>query len=285
VWDYAFDLANARNVTVVWAAGNDALFTALDPSKRGDRSIKVSAVDTELIRADFSNYGNFADQNIAESTISAPGVNIFGACPYNDYIPLDWGAGTSFAAPIVTGAVALMKSIDPTLSTAEIIQILRDTGKPIDSNPEIGKLLQIKDALLKVKENFVSMDDLMSDHCRFEGLWMSTQLLQKTNAGQPTGEYIRLYFQVDSESAGQVIYYEQSVKKDFTAPLSIQWEQDKIVLTQTEKATCPEADNKYVVATYFCTPDEQQLVQCYHESQFGQAQPYYLRKVNQRADD
>ncbi len=285
VWDYAFDLANARNVTVVWAAGNDALFTALDPSKRGDRSIKVSAVDTELKRADFSNYGNFADQNIAESTISAPGVNIFGACPYNDYIPLDWGAGTSFAAPIVTGAVALMKSIDPTLSTAEIIQILRDTGKPIDSNPEIGKLLQIKDALLKVKENFVSMDDLMSDHSRFEGLWMSTQLLQKTNAGQPTGEYIRLYFQVDSESAGQVIYYEQSVKKDFTAPLSIQWKQDKIVLTQTEKATCPEADNKYVVATYFCTPDEQQLVQCYHESQFGQAQPYYLRKVNQRADD
>ena len=287
VWDYAFDLANARNVTVVWAAGNENLFTALDPSKRGDRSIKVSAVDTNLQKAGFSNYGNFEEQNVAESTISAPGVNIFGACPYNDYIPLEWGQGTSFSAPIVTGAVALMKSLDPNLTTPDIIQILRETGKPIDSNPEIGKLLQIKDALLRVQNNddYARMDEIQDDHSQFEGLWQSTQLLHKTTGGNMTDEMLRLYFQIDSESSGQIIYYEETSKLDFTAPISIQWEQDKVVLTQLQEATNPNAENKYVVATYFCTPDEDQKVQCYHSSQYGTATPYYLRKVTERNDD
>ena len=287
VWDYAFDLANARNVTVVWAAGNENLFTALDPSKRGDRSIKVSAVDTNLQKAGFSNYGNFEEQNVAESTISAPGVNIFGACPYNDYIPLEWGQGTSFSAPIVTGAVALMKSLDPNLSTPDIIQILRETGKPIDSNPEIGKLLQIKDALLRVQNNddYARMDEIQDDHSQFQGLWQSTQLLRKTTGGNLTDEMLRLYFQIDSESSGQIIYYEETSKLDFTAPISIQWEQDKVVLTQLQEATNPNAENKYVVATYFCTPDEDQKVQCYHSSQYGTATPYYLRKVTERNDD
>ena len=287
VWDYAFDLANARNVTVVWAAGNENLFTALDPSKRGDRSIKVSAVDTNLQKAGFSNYGNFEEQNVAESTISAPGVNIFGACPYNDYIPLEWGQGTSFSAPIVTGAVALMKSLDPNLTTPDIIQILRETGKPIDSNPEIGKLLQIKDALLRVQNNddYARMDEIQDDHSQFEGLWQSTQLLHKTTGGNMTDEMLRLYFQIDSETSGQIIYYEESTQLDFTAPISIQWEQDKVVLTQLQEATNPNAQNKYVVATYFCTPDEDQKVQCYHSSQYGTATPYYLRKVTERNDD
>jgi len=287
VWDYAFDLANARNVTVVWAAGNENLFTALDPSKRGDRSIKVSAVDTNLQKAGFSNYGNFEEQNVEESTISAPGVNIFGACPYNDYIPLEWGQGTSFSAPIVTGAVALMKSLDPNLTTPDIIQILRETGKPIDSNPEIGKLLQIKDALLKVQNNddYARMDEIQNDHSQFQGLWQSTQLLHKTTGGNMTDEMLRLYFQIDSESSGQIIYYEESTQLDFTAPISIQWEEDKVVLTQLQEATNPNAQNKYVVATYFCTPDEEQKVQCYHSSQYGTANPYYLRKVTERNDD
>ncbi|MBR1449353.1 MAG: S8 family serine peptidase [Prevotella sp.] len=287
VWDYAFDLANARNVTVVWAAGNENLYTALDPSKRGDRSIKVSAVDTNLQKASFSNFGNFEEHNVEESTISAPGVNIFGACPYNDYIPLEWGMGTSFSAPIVTGAVALMKSLNPDLSTPDIIQILRETGKPIDSNPEIGKLLQIKDALLRVQngDEYANMEEIQNDHSQFLGLWESTQTLHKTSNGQATDEMIRLYFKITSESGGQIIYHEESTNLDFPAPLSIQWEQDKIVLTQTAQANNPNAGNHYVVATYFCTPGEDQRAECYHSSQYGTTTPYYLRKVNQSTDD
>lgn len=149
VWEYVARLANDRNVTIVWAAGNEDIFAALDPSKRGDATIKVSAVDQRLKKADFSNYGNFPEKHIEESTVSAPGVNIFGAMPYNSY---NIGPGTSFAAPIVTGTVALMKSLKPDITTRQIIDILKSTGKPVQGDNSIGNLIQIKDALVKVKE-------------------------------------------------------------------------------------------------------------------------------------
>jgi subtilisin family serine protease len=287
VWNYAFDLANARNVTIVWAAGNEALFTALDPSKRGDRSIKVSAVDTNLRKAEFSNYGNFPDQDVFESTISAPGVNIFGACPYNDYIPLEWGAGTSFAAPIVAGAVALMKSIDPTLTTAEIIAILKETGKPVQGAPDIGNLIQIKDALQRVKDNFVSFDDIMRDHSKFIGLWRSTTLLHRTENGVIHNEdEIRMYFQIDSEANGQFILCEVRPKDDYISPITISWGSDRIEMQMIGQAVCEGRVRKYDQLNFTCTADTSQsrLIMCSHYSN-GEPVYYKLRKVSERDDD
>ena len=55
--------------------------------------------------------------------------------------------GTSMAAPIVTGAVALMKSVNPNLKNIDIIRILKNTSKPlVDQN--IGSLIQIDKAVM-----------------------------------------------------------------------------------------------------------------------------------------
>ena len=153
MWDFIFDMAERRNTTIVWAAGNQHCFGAMDNSKRNKKTIRVSALDRNLKRAYFSNFGNFRDKMLYESTISAPGVDIFGALPDNKY-----GAwpGTSFSAPIITGVVALLKSQNKDLTTNQIINILQSTGKPIVSNPEIGNLVQIKDALIKAKETVSS---------------------------------------------------------------------------------------------------------------------------------
>lgn len=148
VWDFAFKLAAERNVTIVWAAGNDHVLTGLDPSKRNATTVVVSAVDHDLKSCDFSNFGNFPSAGIEQSTISAPGNDIFGAMPYNSY---NVGPGTSFAAPIVTGAVALMKSLNPNLTNKQIVKILKETGRPIEGDNTIGPLLQIKSALLRAK--------------------------------------------------------------------------------------------------------------------------------------
>jgi subtilisin family serine protease len=60
-------------------------------------------------------------------------------------------SGTSMAAPIVTGAVALMKSINPKLTNTQIKEILRKTGK--NSNDiRIGPVIQIDKALEEVKK-------------------------------------------------------------------------------------------------------------------------------------
>jgi hypothetical protein len=57
--------------------------------------------------------------------------------------------GTSMAAPIVTGAVALMKSINDTITTKQIICILQETG--LETQGNIGKFIQLDKALQKVK--------------------------------------------------------------------------------------------------------------------------------------
>lgn len=153
MWDYVFQLAEKRNVTIVWAAGNENCFDAMDTSKRNSNTIRVSSVDRELKKADFSNFGNFAEKSLYESTISAPGVDIWGALPNNKY---DAWQGTSFSAPIITGVVALIKSQNKDLTTKQIIEILKVTGKPVSGAPEIGNLVQIKDALIKAQQTVAS---------------------------------------------------------------------------------------------------------------------------------
>lgn len=142
LWLEIMRIAAKHNATIVVAAGNDNILAGIDALQRPDQFITVSAIDrnnASLNKANFSNYGPY-------SKISAPGVGIYSTVGANSYQIMD---GTSMAAPIVTGAVALMKSINPNLTTKQIICILQNTGLPVNNN--IGKLIQIDEALQKVK--------------------------------------------------------------------------------------------------------------------------------------
>ncbi|GEM_PF-282836 len=148
VWDKIHQIASQYNCILVWAAGNENHVSGYDPSKRHPVGIKVSATNQQDQKALFSNYGNFSAYPVNYSTLSAPGVAIYSAVPGNSYQQMD---GTSMAAPIVAGAVALMKSVRPDITAAEVIQILQKTGKPVyaPSTP-VGNLLQLQNALLAV---------------------------------------------------------------------------------------------------------------------------------------
>lgn len=142
LWLEIMRIAAKHNSTIVVAAGNDNILAGIDALQRPDQFITVSAINksnNSLNKANFSNYGSF-------SKISAPGVGIYSTVGSNGYQTMD---GTSMAAPIVSGAVALMKSIKPNLTTKEIICILQNTGLPVNDN--VGKLIQIDKALQKVK--------------------------------------------------------------------------------------------------------------------------------------
>lgn len=147
VWDYVFRLAEKHRTTIVWAEGNHKAYSPIDASKRNKNTICVAAVGRDLRKASFTNFGNVPGQQLYYSTVSAPGEEIISAIPGS----YDISQGTSFSAPIVTGVVALMKSLDKTLTTQEIITILQQTGKPVSGAPEIGNLIQAHAALLKVK--------------------------------------------------------------------------------------------------------------------------------------
>jgi subtilisin family serine protease len=109
-WDEVFRYAEAENVVIVIAAGNNNILTGVDPFHRSRYSICVSAIDQNMRKASFSNYGS-------RSFISAPGVSIYSTIPNNNYAAMD---GTSTASPIIAAAIALLKSQYPAITNEQV---------------------------------------------------------------------------------------------------------------------------------------------------------------------
>jgi subtilisin family serine protease len=142
LWNKVMEISNKHNAIIVVAAGNTNMLAGINPMNRPKNFIIVSAVDKrnqEYVKAGFSNFGNY-------STVSAPGVDIYSTVGNNGYTVM---SGTSMAAPIVTGAVALMKSLKKELSAEQIVCILQGTGKSVEG--KVGNLVQIDKALDMVK--------------------------------------------------------------------------------------------------------------------------------------
>lgn len=142
LWREVMRIAAKRNCTIVVAAGNENILAGVDALHRPELFITVAATGKQnqiLDRTEFSNFGD-------DTTISAPGVDIVSTVGNNEYTMM---SGTSMAAPIVSGAVALIKSIDPSITTKRIIQVLRATGLP--TTGDIGRLIQLDKALEMVK--------------------------------------------------------------------------------------------------------------------------------------
>lgn len=121
LWARVCSLAAKKNCILVFAAGNDDILSSIPPENRNASSIVVAAVDGRLYPTDFTNYGPCSD-------ISAPGKGIMSAFPRSSFKQMD---GTSMAAPIVTGTIALMKSIKKNLTVTQARNVLYKTGSDV----------------------------------------------------------------------------------------------------------------------------------------------------------
>lgn len=125
-----------------------------------DYTLGVAALDSNLKKASFSNFGSSCID------LSAPGVNIYTTEYTNSSYPAyqtpwgGWWSGTSVAVPQVVGAAALALSLNPRLSLTSLRQILLQTASPIDDkNPEyVGKLgagvLNVAQVVRKARETY-----------------------------------------------------------------------------------------------------------------------------------
>lgn len=121
LWARVCALAAKKNCILVFAAGNDDILSSIPPENRNASSIVVAAVDKNLYPTDFTNYGPCSD-------ISAPGKGIYSSYPHGSFKSFD---GTSMAAPIVSGTIALMKSIKKDLTVEQARNVLYKTGSDV----------------------------------------------------------------------------------------------------------------------------------------------------------
>ncbi len=127
----ALDYAASRAV-VVAAAGNFAVAASGFTPANCPGTIVVGATDRHGERAPYSNYGSRIDVmapggDLTSST--ADGVLSLG--PNGGYAYMQ---GTSMAAPHVSGVAALMRALDPDLSTSEALAALRSSATPLSDD-------------------------------------------------------------------------------------------------------------------------------------------------------
>ena len=142
-WVYdAIKYAAEKDVLIVVAAGNDAM--DLNPAsgeeiKRypndriegtntevADNFLVVGALNPafgEKMVANFSNFGN------VDVDVFAPGVKIYATTPHGKY---EYLQGTSMASPNAAGVAAMIRSYYPSLTAAQVKQIMKDSGVAVN---------------------------------------------------------------------------------------------------------------------------------------------------------
>jgi subtilisin family serine protease len=122
-WDEAFLYAMEKDVVIVAASGNklDGVSSPTAPATIPG-VISVTAVDRE---------GNASAVSGAEGigiSVAAAGIDMVGSYPNQD--AKKW-SGSSAAAPIVSGLLALMIEADPSASSSDLIERLISTAKDL----------------------------------------------------------------------------------------------------------------------------------------------------------
>lgn len=107
-------------VSIVASSGNAGVSTGpgIDTPAADPNVVSVGSIDSNDVISSFSERGNVLD-------LLAPGEFVYTTLRSGGFGVVD---GTSFAAPVVAGTVALMRTIDPQLRPADVQSILTSSS-------------------------------------------------------------------------------------------------------------------------------------------------------------
>ncbi len=126
----AIDYAHSQGVIMVASAGNDNTNQYVSYPAYYEHVIAVAATNSNDEKASFSNYGDWVD-------IAAPGVDVLSLRASGTSLGKVYDAyttilsGTSMACPHISGACALLLSVNPTLTNDGLYGLLMETVDPI----------------------------------------------------------------------------------------------------------------------------------------------------------
>ena len=139
----------AKDILFVISAGNLGEDLGEIPSYPAcyyhDNSLVVAAVDSKGELVSYSNYGG-------PTEIVAPGEDVIGTFPYNDY---GEGTGTSMAAPFVSGVCALILSLNKDLTPIALKRQIIDNATVLENIQDKvagGRLLNAYNAVVIPKQ-------------------------------------------------------------------------------------------------------------------------------------
>ncbi|MDR2358148.1 MAG: S8 family serine peptidase, partial [Oscillospiraceae bacterium] len=128
----AVDAAVFGGVTVVCAAGNDGKLDGGEYANYPSHFASVISVVSTTSSDGRSSTSNYSD---ADNFVSAPGVSIYSTAAGGGYISL---TGTSMAAPVTSGVVAMMLYVNPDLTPATVLNILKTTSAGPSNSTRYG---------------------------------------------------------------------------------------------------------------------------------------------------
>src|SRR6266481_358075 len=122
----ALDYANQHSVICAASAGNDGVQETVYPAALQNDVMGVASTSDQDTRSSFSNYGN------AIVWVAAPGEQIVSTYPFDTYAA---GWGTSFSAPFVSGAGALLHNLQTGINESGAATA---TANAVPLDPSLG---------------------------------------------------------------------------------------------------------------------------------------------------